>query len=244
MLLLVRVAVFVAIWSCSSLRISGLRTTRFVLKIPPRSRECFYESVTREDSELDVAVHVLKSGYFDLGVEIYCPEEQGRLSATVRRGETNLKLTLSGKNEPCKICLDNSFGLLAEKVVRFTVLVYENRDYNAGASVLGVNSTNYSNSQAQPRALNVTDMEHRLARLTWLLFNVTSAQNSLKDLGARDWSAAVSANRQVMMWSVLEVLVIVFACLVQVIALTSTHRLLHNRGQSSECAHSVHMKQH
>ena len=218
MLLLVRAAVFVALWSCYGWRTGGLRSTRLVFSIPPRSRECFYERTGREDSQLHVEVQVLKGGSLDVGLSIYSPEENLKLTTTVRRDGASVELSLSGDNEVCKICLDNSFSLLAEKLVHFTVIVYENRDY------IDTSSVSVDSYSQESQVLTDEDVERRLARLTWLLFNVTNAQNSMKALGARDRKAAVSNNRQVLMWSLLEVVVIVFASVVQIIALTSAHR--------------------
>ena len=218
MLLLVRAAVFVALWSCYGWRTGGLRSTRLVFSIPPRSRECFYERTGREDSQLHVEVQVLKGGSLDVGLSIYSPEENLKLTTTVRRDGASVELSLSGDNEVCKICLDNSFSLLAEKLVHFTVIVYENRDY------IDTSSVSVDSYSQEAQVLTDEDVERRLARLTWLLFNVTNAQNSMKALGARDRKAAVSNNRQVLMWSLLEVVVIVFASVVQIIALTSAHR--------------------
>ena len=212
MQLLPLAAVFAVLVSCTG----SLRNLRFVLKVPPRKTECFYEETSVEDARIEVGVQVIRGGNLNIGLSIYTSQNEKLLSAQVPRDAEGFSLSLSNDAEVYKICLENSFSLLAEKWVHLTMTVYENGDYvgNSTSSVLDTDSDRFSE-----HSQDIADVEYRLTRLKWQLFNFSRSQNRLKARGARDTVVAEAHNRKVLMWSILQILVMVFATLLQVIAL-------------------------
>ena len=222
MQLLPLAAVFAVLVSCTG----SHRNVRFILKVPPRNTECFYEETTPEDARIEVGVQVLRGGNLNIGLSIYKSENEEFLSAQVLRDVEPFSLSLSNDALVYKICLENSFSLFAEKLVHFTMTVYENGDYieDSTATLLDLDT-----DSSLEHSRDLADLEHRLTRLKWQLFNFTNSQNHLNARGARDMAAVDAHNRRVLMWSILQILVMVFVTLVQIIALRrvfmkDTHR--------------------
>lgn len=210
MQLLSLAAAFVALWSCTN----SLRSIRFGLRVPPRSTECFYEQTTREDSHIDVGVQVLGGGNLDIRLKVYKSEKEEVLSELVTRDSKAFTIALSGDKEVYKICLENSFSLLAEKRVHFEFLVYDIHDK--------VESTSVAHHRLESAELTqvVADVDHGLTRLKWRLFNITGSQDYIRARRTRDGIAADAHSRRVLMWSILEVVAMVFASLIQIITVT------------------------
>ena len=209
---------FFALWSCTS-RVNSIT---FILKVPARSAECFYEQTTEEDAEIDIGVQVVKGGDFGVRLNIYNSTNKEILSKLVEESYYTVKLSLSGNAQVFKICLDNSFSLWVAKMVYFALSVHERQDHVESTSEfldLGLD-----NDLSYEHSLMLKNVEHRLASVTRQLSNVTSIQTYLKVREARQRMVAVDHNRQVLMWSVLEVVVMVFAALIQVITTRSILR--------------------
>ena len=219
-------AIFVALWSC----ISSLRNTRFVVKVPARSTECFYEQITQTDTQVDVLVQVLRGGQLDVELSIYESEKDERiLSALVERDSNPVALNISTSHHVTsyKICLENSFSLLAHRLVQLTIQVHQTRDYMYCERTSVVTDTDLSSSEPNIQSnfsQELTSVRHRLTKVAWQLLNVTNTQNYLRALETRHKLWAEYHNRRVMMWSILEMVVIVFVTLVQVIATQSILR--------------------
>ena len=209
-------ATFVALWSC----ISSLRSTRFVVKVPARSTECFYEQTSPSDTQLDVIIQILRGGQLDIGLNIYESEKDVKiLSTLVERNSKPVTLNLSTSHHvpDYKICLNNSFSLLAHRLVQLTIQVHQSEDYCESNS-LAMDSDLSSEPNTQSNlSQELTGVQHRLRMVAWQLLNVTNTQNYLRALEARHRLQAEYHNRRVVMWSVLEIVVILFTTLVQVI---------------------------
>ena len=163
MQLLPLAAVFAVLVSCTG----SLRNVRFILKVPPRNTECFYEETTPDDARIEVGVQVLRGGNLNIGLSIYKSENEEFLSAQVPREVEPFSLSLSNDALVYKICLENSFSLL---LVHFTMTVYENGDYieDSTSTLLDLDTDNRSPEHSR----ELTDLEHRLTRLKWQLFNL------------------------------------------------------------------------
>lgn len=192
-----------------------------MLKVPARSAECFYEQTTGEDAEIDVGVQVVRGGDFYVRLNIYNSANEEILSKLVREDSCTVTLSLPGNARVYKICLDNSFSLWAAKMVHFVLLVRERQDHVDSTKFVHVDSgLDWSNEHS----VVLKDVEHRLASIDRQLSNVTNTQTYLRVQEAKRRMVAVYHNRRVQLWSVLEVVVIVFAALIQVIAIKSTLR--------------------
>lgn len=220
-------AIFVALWSC----IGSLRNTRFVVKVPARSTECFYEQTTQADAQVDVLVQVLQGGQLDIGLSIYESEEDEKiLSACVEGDSKPVALNLSTTHHVTsyKICLENSFSLLAHRLVQLTIQVHQAGDYMyCDRTLLAAANSDLSSSGPNIQgdlSQELIRVEHRLAKVAWQLLNVTNTQDYLRALGTRHRLRAEYRSRSVLMWSILETVVIVFVTLVQVIAIRSVLR--------------------
>ena len=219
-------AIFVALWSC----ISSLRNTRFVVKVPARSTECFYEQTTQADTQVDVLVQVLQGGELDIGLSIYESENEERIQSVLVEGDSEpveLNLSTSPHVTSYKICLENPLSLLAHRLVQLTIRVHQTKDYNVIYCERTVADSDLSTSDHEPKlnlSLELTSVEHRLTKVAWQLLNVTNAQDHLRALETRHRLWAEYHNRRVVMWSILEIVVIVFVTLVQVIAIQSILR--------------------
>lgn len=207
---------FVALWSCTR----SLRNVQFVLKVPARRTECFYEQTTLDDTQMDIQLQVIRGGDLDIGLSIYHSNEDKVLSTQVTGDSEPLTLTLPRSIVDYKICLENSFSLLAEKVVYFVIMVYQLKDYDEGT----LDPDGSSESRSNLSQLLLKSVDHRLARVTRHLINVTLTQNYFRAREARERQRADSHNRRVLLWSTLELVVILFASLVQVIAIRSMFR--------------------
>ena len=206
---------FLALWSCTN-------SITFILKVPARNAECFYEQTTEEDAEMDVGVQVIRGGDFDVRLSIYSSANEEILSKLVREVPYTATLSLAGNVRVYKICLDNSFSLWAAKMVHFVLLVHERPDDGESTDFVHEDSgSDWSNEHS----VVLKDVEHRLASIARQLSNITSTQTYLRVQEAKQRMVAVYHNRRVLMWSVLEVVVIVFTALIQVIAIRSTLRM-------------------
>lgn len=216
-------AIFIALWSC----ISSLRNTRFVVKVPARSTECFYEQTTQADTQVDVLVQVLQGGQLDIGLSIYESEKDERiLSALVERDSKPVALNLSTSHHATsyKICFENTFSLLAHRLVQLTIQVHQTRDYMYCERTSAVTDSDLSSSEPNIQSnlsQELISVQHRLAKVAWQLLNITNTLNYLRALDTRHILWAEYHNRRVVMWSILEMVVIVFVTLVQVIAIQS-----------------------
>ena len=180
-------AIFVALWSC----ISSLRNTRFVVKVPARSTECFYEQTTQADTQVDVLAQVLQGGQLDIRLSIYESEKDEKILSALVKGDSKpvaLNLSTSHHVTSYKICLENSFGLLAHRLVQLTVQVHQAGDSMYGEAV--VDSDLSPNTQSN-LSLSV---QHRLSKVAWQLLNVSNTQNYLRALEARHRLWADSRN--------------------------------------------------
>ena len=196
-----------------------------MLKVPARSVECFYEQTVEEDAEIDVGVQVVRGGDFDVRLVIYNSANEEIVSKLVRSGGDSCTVTLSlpGNARIYKICLDNSFSLWAAKMVHFVLLVHERQD--DVESTKFVHDIDSGLDWSNEHSVVMKDVQHRLASVARQLSNVTSTQTCLRVQEAKQRMVAVYHSRRVLMWSVLEMVVIVFAALIQVIAIRSTLRM-------------------
>ena len=213
-------AIFVTLWSC----ISSLRNTRFVVKVPARSTECFYEPTTQADTQVDVLAQVLQGGQLDIRLSIYESENDEKILSALVQGDSKpvaLNLSTSHHVTSYKICLENSFGLLAHRLVQLTVQVHQ-----AGDSMYCERTSAVVDSDLSPNTQSnlPLSVQHRLSKVAWQLLNVSNTQNYLRALEARHRLWAEYHNRKVVMWSILEMVVIVFVTLVQVIAMRNILR--------------------
>ena len=214
---------FVALWSC----ISSLRSTRFVVKVPARSKECFYEQTTPSDTRVDVLVQVVRGGQLDIGLNIYDSEKDVKvLSTLVERNlkPATLNLSTAGHVSDYKICLDNSFSLLAHRLVQLTIQVHQSKDYCENSSVAMDSDLSFEPKSQSDLSQELISVQYRLRKVAWQLLNVTNTQDHLRALEARHRLQAEYHNRRVVMWSVLEIVVIVFTTLVQVIVTQNIFR--------------------
>ena len=215
MQLLLLVGTFFALWSCTG----SVRNTRFVLKVPARSAECFYEETTTKDAQIYLGVQVLRGGKLDIKLTIQNSKEEEVLSKLVAPRDFNPEiLTLSENDLVYKICLDNTFSWWSEKWVHFVLVVHEREDYHVENASVSVDSEPFEHSPV------LNEAKQTLARLRWQLLNVTSSQSYQRARDTRDRTIADSHNRRILMWSILEVVAIVFATLIQVIAISGILR--------------------
>lgn len=215
---------FVALWSC----ISSLRSSELRLQVSARKTECFFEEITRADAQVDVFTQVLRGGRLDIGLSIYNLESEEKiLSASIQRDSDSLSLNLPTSHNVTgyKICLENSFSLLTQRLVQLTILVHQRKEYCESDTVTpGVGSDVSDELQVHSNLIqDLTSVRHRLTRVAKQLHNITNTQHYVRVLEARHRLQAEYNNRRVLMWSVLEMVVMIFAALVQVI---STQRML------------------
>ena len=178
---------------------------------------------------MDIVVQVLRGGMLDVGLSIYDSEKDGKiLSRLVERDSKPVTLNLSKARHVAdyKICLENSFSLVAHKLVQLTILVHQDKDYcETNSTAMDLDTLSSELNVNSKLSHELTSVQHRLTRVAWQLLNVTNTQHYLRGLEARQRLQAESHNRRIVMWSVLEMLVIVFTTLVQVIAIQSILRV-------------------
>ena len=207
-----------ALLSCSL----AIRDNSFRFRVPAGWYECFYEEFdSSKDERMELYYEVIQGGGLDIRISVSSPEDVPLVPPSVeRRG--HIPQIDTDVNGPYGICLDNTFSSVSDKVVYLNLIVYEISDKVAPTLPLNVRKDiNFTNS--------VLSMAMSLHYIGQKLRNVTITQRHLQTRDSRHMVIALSNEENVFVWSLLETVVIVTVCVVQVVLI---HRLFIGHSRS------------
>ena len=210
--------VAVALLSCCL----AIRDNSFRFRVPASWYECFYEEFdSSKDERMELYYEVIRGGGLDIKISISSPEDVPLVPPSVeRRG--HIPQINADVNGPYRICLDNTFSSISDKVVHLNLIIHEIPDKVAPTLPPNVRKDNNFTK-------SVSSMEMSLHHIGQKLRNVTVVQRRLLTRDARHIETALSNEDKVLVWSLLETAVIITVCIVQVVLI---HRLFIGHSRS------------
>ncbi len=188
----------------------AIKDNSFKFRVPAGWYECFYEEFdSSKDERIELYYEVVKGGGFDIKISVSSPEDVPIIPASIeRRG--HIPQINADVNGPYRICLDNTFSSVSDKVVYLNIIVHEKSD--------GVSPT--FSSKVQNEDDNATNsillMDASLYHIRQTLRNVSMVQRHLLTRNSRHLETAESNEDRVFVWSLIETIIILTVSMLQV----------------------------
>lgn len=187
----------------------AIRENSFRFRVPAGWYECFYEEgVSSKDSKMELYYEVIRGGGLDIKISLSNPEDFPLLPPTVER-KGHIPEILVDIDGPYRICLDNTFSMVSDKVVYLNLIVHERAD---SAPTLPSNVRNDSNLSESALV-----MQTSLNKISHNLRKVTMDQRHFQTREARHLQTAQSNGNRVLMWSAIETVFVLAVFTLQVI---------------------------
>lgn len=212
-----RVCAAICLLACVSLA-AGLsfglgpkQETEFTFVLPAGSSECFYQTTTQDDS-MEIEYQVIAGSGLDVGFTLVSPS-QLQLVSDGRRSD-GIHMVDPTEDGDYRLCFDNSFSKLSEKMVFFEVIVHSqggsdsDLDEWADAAVM--------ESMAEYR---LEDLRTRLDSVHRHLEKSRQALATLRALEARDRYLLEDNLWRVSFWSCMNLLVLLTVAVAQIYTL-------------------------
>jgi len=194
---------------------SAIRDNAFKFRVPAGWYECFYEDFhSNMDSRMELFYEVIQGGGMDIKIAVSSPDEAPILSPTIER-KGWLQEVNTDVNGPYRICLDNTFSHISDKVVFINIIVHEKSDLAPVAAV--------SPAAVDGGAVNksISTVLRGLNMIGTRLNNITIEQHHMQARDARHMKTAVSNLDRVFIWSFIETIAMVSMFVIQVVVIQS-----------------------
>lgn len=192
---------------------SAIRDTSFTFRVPAAWYECFYEEFNnQEDARMELFYEVISGGNLDIKVSMFSPVDLAVVQPEVKKKGWFNRINTE-EDGKYKLCLDNTFSRLSDKVVYVNLVIYEhvdtaNKQTNLNHSIENVSS----------------NLLRQFSRIGSYLTNVTMEQRRLRSREARHWATALSNGQRVFVWSAVETVALVTVFFGQVMIIRSLFR--------------------
>ncbi|XP_019874402.1 transmembrane emp24 domain-containing protein 5 [Aethina tumida] len=182
--------------------------------VDPGKQDCFYQAAKKGDV-IDVDYQVIDGGHGDLDITFHLVDPTGRiLVADFKKSENNHRADASMDGD-YKFCFDNTFSGFNSKAIFFELIIE------------GEDDGEWSNDKLeglQPEEvydLQVQDIEEILNTVKTQVTKVRHLQDLIKSSEARDRNVAEENYFKVNTFSMVQIAVMCFVGLIQVILLRS-----------------------
>nr|XP_020465870.1 transmembrane emp24 domain-containing protein 1-like [Monopterus albus] len=187
--------------------------TAFTFLLPAGSTECFYQTTVKDDS-IEVDYQVIAGSGLDVGFALISPSGY-RLVSDFRKSD-GLHMVDPTEDGDYRLCFDNSFSKLSEKMVFFEVIINSQSSTGRGRDEWGDVATAESVVEYK-----VEDIRARLDSVYHHLERSRQAQTVLRAFEARDRYLLEDNLWRVSFWSCLNLLVMVTVAVTQIYILQS-----------------------
>ncbi|XP_047428114.1 transmembrane emp24 domain-containing protein 1-like [Mugil cephalus] len=183
----------------------------FTFLLPPGSTECFYQTTARDDS-MEVEYQVIAGSGLDVGFALISPSGY-RLVSDFRRSD-GIHMVDPTEAGDYRLCFDNSFSKLSEKMVFFEVILNSNN--NAGRGQDEWADVAMTEDMAEYK---LDDIRVRMDSVHRHLEKSRQMQGTLRAFEARDRYLLEDNLWRVSVWSCLNLLVMLTVAVVQIYSL-------------------------
>ncbi|KAG8555675.1 hypothetical protein GDO81_017776 [Engystomops pustulosus] len=184
----------------------------FTFTIPAGNRECFFQTM-KKDATLEIEYQVLDGSSLDIDFYLYSPHGDLLLSEERQSDGVHTLETVDGDYQ---FCFDNTFSRISEKVIFFELIldhlneeVEEQEDWKNY-----VTGTDLLDMKLEDILETINSVKGRLGKSLQI-------QTLLKAFEARDRNIQESNYDRVNFWSMVNLLVMVVVCVIQVYMLKS-----------------------
>lgn len=196
------------LWSYTS----AVRDSSFRFRVPAGWYECFYQDFdVQKDARLELMYEVIQGGGLDIKISVYDTEDMPVVVPELQRSGRWDKINRNN-NGPYKICLDNTFSHISDKVVFLQIIIHE---------LVDTQEQPLSDKSLDDSATNIL---HQFLVIGRHLSNVTMHQHHQRSREARHKWTAESNERRVFIWSLVETVALVAVFIAQVIIIRSLFR--------------------
>lgn len=197
-----------------------IRDNSFKFRVPAGWYECFHEEFdSNKDERMELFYEVVKGGGLDIKISVSGPDDRPIVPASIERRGHIFQIN-ADVNGPYRICLDNTFSGISDKVVYLNLLVHEKSDSLSDRASPPLDS----NTQKENDSNSISLMGASLHHISQTLRNVTIVQRHLVTRDSRHLETAESNEDRVFIWSLTETIIILTVCILQVYIVRSLFR--------------------
>ncbi|XP_072224703.1 transmembrane emp24 domain-containing protein 1-like [Leuresthes tenuis] len=183
----------------------------FTFLLPAGSTECFYQTTTKNDS-MEVEFQVIAGSGLDVGFALISPSGY-RLISDFRKSD-GIHMVDHTEDGDYRLCFDNSFSKLSEKMVFFVVAINSQSNTGGGRDEWADVTVTESMVEYQ-----LDDIRARMDSVYQHLERSRQVQTALRTFEARDRYLLEDNLWRVSFWSCLNLFVILTVGVVQIYTL-------------------------
>ncbi|XP_010728691.3 transmembrane emp24 domain-containing protein 1a [Larimichthys crocea] len=191
----------------------GLRPNKniaFTFILPAGTTECFYQTTVREDS-MEVDYQVIAGSGLDVGFVLISPSGY-RLISDFRRSD-GIHMVDPTEDGDYRLCFDNSFSKLSEKMVFFEVII------NSQSSIGGAQDEWVDMTMMESTGYKLEDIRAKIDTVYQHLERTRQIQTLLRTFEARDRYLLEDNLWRVSFWSCVNLLVMLAVAVTQIYTL-------------------------
>lgn len=184
-------------------KIEKIKSVQLTFELPDNERQCFYEDI-KKGEETIVEYQVITGGNYDVDMILKTPSKR-ILYQDQKKQYDSFKFTTDESGE-YEVCFSNEFSTFTHKLVfmDWQIGTYEQQQQE----LLGVNSATISGA--------MTLMETSVQTIHDKMSNIQDDQKYYQVREAQDREHAEELNTRIQVWSLAQLLVILFVGILQI----------------------------
>lgn len=191
------------------------------ISIDPGRQECFYQPVKRGQL-IDLEYQVIDGGQGEIDISFYLATPSGRILVSDLKKPENSHRTEASEEGDYRLCWDNTFSNFNSKTVFFEIIVENDDDDDDERDPWDIDFENYAGlSPEELYDIKIQDIQDVMNRVRTHLVKIRHIQDNLRAFEARDRNIAEGNFVWVNYWSMIQIAVMLFVGLIQVIMVRS-----------------------